>query len=140
MKDDADAGSGGQAKRARKTERVKERKNTHDAVFGVQHENLVELFHVRSNIVVREDDTFGVAGRAAGKNNRGDVIERRIAITTCKFSDGLCRQEADSQGGGDTLAEASGLGDVLDENRLPGRLDLDFFKKDPRGDNRFQVA
>src|SRR5260370_25198397 len=115
MKDDADTGGGGKAKRARKTERVKERKNTHDAVFSVQHENLVELLHVRSNIVVREDDAFGITGRAAGKNNRGDVIQRRGVIATSKLRDGLCRQQAGSQCGGDPLAEAVVLGDFLDE-------------------------
>ncbi len=75
MKDHADAGSRGQAKCTREAERVKERKNAHDAVVGVEHENLVELLDVRSNIVVREDDALGVAGRAAGKNNRGNVIQ-----------------------------------------------------------------
>ena len=52
MKDDADAGGRRQAKRARESERVKERKNSHDAVFCMQHEYLVELRDVRSNVVV----------------------------------------------------------------------------------------
>ena len=46
VEDHADAGGGGQAKRAGKTKRVKERKNAHDAIVGVQHENLVELLHI----------------------------------------------------------------------------------------------
>src|SRR3989442_15620540 len=94
MKNDADASGGGQAKRPRKTERVKKRKNAHDTIVGVQHENLVELLHVRSNIVVSEDDTLGVTRRAAGKNNRGNVIQRGMAIATYKSCEGICRQEA----------------------------------------------
>src|SRR2546425_10070218 len=86
MKNDADASGGGQAKRPRKTERVKKRKNAHDAIVGLQHENLVELLHVRSNIVVSKDDTLGVTRRAAGKNNRSDVVQRRMAIASANLS------------------------------------------------------
>src|SRR5881296_788869 len=59
MKNDADAGGRGQTKRPRKSERVKERKNSHDAVFRMEHENLIELLHVRSNIVCVRITPFG---------------------------------------------------------------------------------
>src|SRR5207247_1788240 len=96
MKNDADAGGRGQTKRPRKSERVKERKNSHDAVFRMEHENLIELLHVRSNIVMREDHALRLAGRAAGKYNCGDVIKRRSAIAAREFREGLCRQKAGS--------------------------------------------
>src|SRR5712691_8954260 len=133
MKDYADAGRGWQAKRARKSKRMKERKNTHDPIFRVQHENLVELLHVRSNVVVRQNDALGIAGRAAGKNNRGNVIQRGGSIATSKLRDHLCRQETGSQCRSDPLTEAWVLGHVLDENCLTGWLDFDFLQKNSRG-------
>ena len=119
---------------------MEERQDTHDAIVGVQHENLVELLHVRSNVVMREHDAFGVTGRAAGKNNRGQVVQRCGAMATCKSRHGPGGQEPGSQCGGQALTEAGVLGDVLDENRFAGRLDLDLFEKDPCGDDRFQAA
>ena len=89
MKYNAYAGGGGQAKRPGKTERVKERKNAHDAIVRVQHENLVELLHVRSNVVMSQNDALGVTCRAAGKNNRGNIIQRCVTIASRKFLDGL---------------------------------------------------
>ena len=62
----------------------------------MEHENLIELLHVRSNIVMREDHALRLAGRAAGKYNCGDVIKRRSAIAAREFREGLCRQKAGS--------------------------------------------
>ena len=126
-----------QAKRAREAEGVKERQDAQDSIVGVQHEYLVELLDVRRNIIVREDDAFRVAGRAAGKNNRGNVIERRGAIAAREFLDGFRRQEGRSQRRRKAFAKSRILGHILNENRLPGRLDFDLFEKNARGDHRF---
>ena len=85
MKHNADARCRGQAEGGRKAERVKEGQYSHDAIVGVQHKDLVELLDVGGDVVVREDDAFGVAGRAAGKNDRGDIVERRRAVAARKF-------------------------------------------------------
>src|SRR5260370_3002546 len=63
-----------------------------------------------------------------------------MAIATCKFLDSLCRQETCHQRGGGTLTEARGFGGILDENDFARRLDFDFFEKDSRRDDGFQVA
>ena len=103
----------------------------------MQHENLIELLDVGGDVVVREDHAFGVAGRAAGKNNRRDVVKSRPALATRKFSQSSGWQEARSEHGGKTLTEPGVPGDVFDENHFAGRLNLDLFEKDPRGHNRF---
>ena len=62
VKHDTDTGRRGQTERAGKAKGVEKRKNSQDAVVGVQHENLIELLDIRCNVVMREDHAFGISG------------------------------------------------------------------------------
>ena len=140
MKDHADAGCRGEAKRAGKAKRMEKRENAQDAVAGVQHENLVELLDVGSDVVMRQDNTFGIAGRAAGKNNCGNVVERGAPLAAREVRQRPHWQKTSGEDRGEFLARARLFSDVFDENHFAWRLDLQFFKKNPRGHDGFQIA
>jgi len=89
MEDHSDTRRGGKAKGARKTKGMEERQNAHDAIVGMQHENLAELRDVRSDVVMRQDHALGIAGRPAGKNNRRDVVKCRRPLAARVFCDQL---------------------------------------------------
>jgi len=76
VEDHTHADSGWQAERSRKTERMKEGQNAKDLVVRSQHENLVQLFHIGRDIVVRQHHAFRIASAAAGEDDGGRVIER----------------------------------------------------------------
>jgi len=125
MKDYADAGSGRQAKRARKTKGVKKWENAHDAIVGVQHEDLIELLHVRSNVVMSEQHAFGVASRTAEKMivAMSSSVARPSPPANLEMAfagKGLppMRQQHAHQ--------TRSLSDILDENNFARRLDFDF--------------
>ncbi len=46
----------------------------------VQEKDLVKLLDVGGHVVMREHDTFGLARRSAGKNNRGDVFKTCLVL------------------------------------------------------------
>src|SRR5690242_9400454 len=54
MKDNPGAHRGRQAERGREAKGMKKRQDTHDAVFRLEEENLIELLDVRGDVVVRE--------------------------------------------------------------------------------------
>src|SRR5262245_27707885 len=78
MIDAADADGCGETERGSETEGVKEREDAEDAVVFMQHEDLVELFDVGGDVEVGEQNAFGVAGRAARKDNGGEIVECRL--------------------------------------------------------------
>ena len=137
MKDDADAGYGGQAESSRKAEGVKEGKNAHDAVIGMEHEDLAELFDVGRDIVMREHDSFGFAGGAAGEDNGGDVVEGGDSCAAAEFCNPFCGKNGGGESCKDLFERAGGFGDIFNEKSFARRLNVNFFEEDPSGDNCF---
>src|SRR5258706_151745 len=56
----------GQAKRAGKTERMKEGQNSQHSIISIESKDLVKLLNIRANIVMRKHHTLRFAGAAAG--------------------------------------------------------------------------
>src|SRR5580765_1588331 len=73
-----------QAQRSSKSERMKKRQNAQNAIVLMQHENLIQLVHVRSNVEVRQQHTFGISRRSAGKNNRCQIVQLRLSLAPAK--------------------------------------------------------
>src|SRR5207248_9445306 len=75
MKHDSRSQNGRQANSHRKTEGVEERKYAQDAVVLIQGKYLAHLLDVGGDVEVRQHYALGVAGRAAGKNHRGQIVD-----------------------------------------------------------------
>ena len=106
----------------------------------MQHEDLIELLNIGSDVVVREDDAFGIASRAAGKNNRCDIVERRVVLAACDFHYGFDWQETCGERRKETLTQAGIFYQVFEKNGFRGWLHLHPLKEGARGDDRFEVA
>src|SRR5262249_51080183 len=102
-----------QTKSAGESEGVKERQDAEDFVVAAEHEDLVELLDIRSNVVVAKDYSLGIAGTAAGKDNRGGVIKTRLSRGANRFFDKPNWQEPGNQSGCDTLHEAWLISEIL---------------------------
>src|SRR5690348_15594981 len=139
MKHDANARCSGQAKRSGEPEGVEERENAHNAVVGMQEKHLTELLHVGSDIVMREDDAFGFAGRATGKNNRGGVVELCAAPRTGESLDQSSGEKC-GESGGYAFAEARILRNIFDENGFAGRLDVHAIEERASSDDGLEIA
>src|SRR5437016_810666 len=94
-----------QAESAGKSKPMKERQDPEDFVVAAKHEDLVELLDIGNNIVVAEDDTFGIAGTAAGEDNRGGVIETCFLHRANRFLDKSNGQEPRNHGCCESLYE-----------------------------------
>ena len=75
MVDDADAERGGKPERYREAKGVEERQDAEQAIVLVEHEHLANLLDVGGDVVVREHYSLGFTRAAAGKNNRGEIVE-----------------------------------------------------------------
>src|SRR5690349_7378413 len=96
MEDHADARRGGQTQSRSETKGMKEGQNAHDAIVLMQKEHLVHLLNVRCDVVMGKHHALWFARGAAGKYDRGNVIERGRSSTK-KFR----QQVRWEQGGGE---------------------------------------
>src|ERR1041384_3368322 len=80
MINNAETGKQGQPKRAGKSERMKQRQNSHDAVVGCEMNYLTDTLDIGENIMMREHDAFRSSGAAAGENHRGEIVRLLSSI------------------------------------------------------------
>src|ERR1700692_365777 len=118
MKDGADTGHRRQAERAGEAEGVEEGEDAEDGIALVKMENLFDLLDVGGEVEVGEKDAFGFAGGAAGKNDGGGVVERRLASEA---------EGALEQAGGEKLGGKQG-GEFFGEPGIFRQIfDIDYF-------------
>ena len=85
MKHHAHAERGGQAQRAGETEGMEKRQNAENAIAFAKAKHLLQLRDVRSDVVMGQHHALGIAGAAAGKNDRGQRVEDcRLRIAELK--------------------------------------------------------
>jgi len=89
---------------------------------------------------VSEDDAFGIAGRAAGKDDRGDVIEVRRALGAHASTDPSRGNARRDRQGRDAFEKAWGCREILDVDDFRGRLDADLLEEETRADHRLEAA
>src|SRR5258708_1639887 len=56
---------------------MEEWKNSEQAIFAREAKDLIHLFDVRADIVMRKHNAFRLARAAAGKDHRRQIVERR---------------------------------------------------------------
>src|SRR5450759_3084672 len=103
----------------RETERMEKRQHAHDAVAGVDPEELGDGFDLADQVVVGEHDALGDAGGAAGEDDGGQGV-RRAASARKQRGGGEARGQPGAQfgkGGG-------ALEQVLDVDGTRQGLDL----------------
>ena len=125
MVDHAHAQRRGQPQRHREAERMKERQHAQQAIVGVEHEHLPHLLDIGGDVVVREHHALGLARAAAGKNNRGEIVEGFVlsaAQSSFEHSAGQKPQQQRHQ----PLAEAVARGDFFEQDRFPRNLQRNF--------------
>ena len=86
VEDHADALHRGQPKPGGESEGMKEGQDAENLVAAAEHEDLADLADVRHDVEVREHDALGIAGAAAGKDDRGQLIHLcGAAFAGCEF-------------------------------------------------------
>ena len=69
-----------QTERAGESERMEERQDAQETIPVIQSENLFELLDVRADVVVAQHHAFWLAGAAAGKNHRGQIVQSGFSV------------------------------------------------------------
>ncbi len=93
----------------------------------MQHEDLVELLDVGSDVVMREHDALGVPSGAAGENNCGHVVELNLAFSAGIFFNSSCGETGSSNKRGEPFAEPGFSRKIFDENSFRRGLRVNFF-------------
>src|SRR5579862_39416 len=134
MVNGADADGGGQAQRAGESKGMKKGQDAEDAVVVMQHEDLIELFDVGSDVEMGQQDAFGIAGGTAGKNNGGQVVEAGLAFGAGEFFNDAGREEQRGEECDHAFAQPRFFGEVFQVDGFAGRLDFNLFQKGSRSD------
>ncbi len=138
--DHADPRRGRQAQCRGEAEGMKKGKDPHDAVVGMQKENLAELLDIRGDVIVREHHALWLTGGTAREDDRGQVVEARAALASGELLQPSRRKESSSQRRAKPLTQFRILRQVFQEHGLNRRLHVHTIKKRPRRNNRLEVA
>src|ERR1019366_2430465 len=116
-------------------EGVEEGQHAHDAVAGVDPEELRDGVDVADDVVVREHDAFGDAGGSAGEDDGGEGVGRAAAGR---------KEGGGGEAGGEVGAQLSGgsngLQQVFDVDGARQRLDLGVGEERARSDDGRDAA
>src|ERR1700693_3712849 len=140
MKDDAHPDRRRQTKRTRESEGMKERQNPKNLVVAPKHEDLIELLDIGGHVVVSENDTLGIAGATAGKDDGSNVVESDFLACPNGLFDKSHGHEPGNEGGDQTFEYSRFICKILDDDGLRRRLNVDALQKSVGRNHRFQVA
>ncbi len=102
----AHAQHGRQAERAGESKRMEERQDAQETIPAIQSENLFELLDVRADVVVAQHHAFRLAGAAAGKNHRGQIVQPGFLFRAQQLLQPAVGHEPRDEEGGELFADA----------------------------------
>src|SRR5437899_1984235 len=129
-----------QRKRAHKTKGVEEREDTEKSVILSKRKHVAELFDVRTDVVVSQHHSLGIAGAAARENDRGDIVEGDLPIAPEELFKPRDGANPGKEERAQFFCEARLLSDIFQEDSLAWQFDLHLVQKGFRGDDGLDAA
>src|SRR5881409_1831689 len=129
MVDDARAKGERKRESPGEAEGMEERQYSQNTIAAPQRKGLSQLLQIGADVVMREHHTLGIAGTAAGKNDRREAIQVYCLLTAQRLFDQPDGKSPAHQKRLDHLSGSGFAGKVLQKDRAPGNLDIHAFKK-----------